>query len=231
MKSILSIILIFSISFLFAQNDNFSNNQSSTSTGISSPFNNSFGGSTYYTNPKEFVMGSIYLYDNWENTGIVYTITNQKFVLQNINLNIERNAFQVKISKDSIFTYNFNNIEKFEVKNKVFKNFYSEDGKRIYEIIYESDDFTILKGFHIEFVDGSANPMVNRPNARYIRKTTYYLRRSSSIKPYKLSKKKIVKLIEDQDRVAKLVQFMDDNKLSYKKSEDLKKGLEYSALN
>jgi len=231
MKSVLSIILIFSISFLSAQNDNFSNNQSSTSTGISSPFNNSFGGSTYYTNPKEFVMGSIYLYDDWENTGIVYTRTNQKFVLQNLNLNIQRNAFQVKISKDSLFTYNFNNIEKFVVNNIIYKNFYSEDGKRIYEIIYESDDFTILKGFHIEFVTGSANPMVNRPNARYIRKKTYYLRKDKNIKPYKLSKKKIVKLIDDQERIAKLEQFMEENKLSYKKSEDLKKGLEFSALN
>ena len=61
----------------------------------------------------------------------------------------------------------------------------------------------------------------------------YFLKQGdNTIKPFKLNRKKILGLIsEDQERIAKLDQFMKDNKLSYRKSEDLKKGLEYSAIN
>jgi hypothetical protein len=221
-----------SVGILSAQNSNFVNNQGSATNAIASPFANDFGGASFFINPAKEAMGSIYLYDDWEKTGVLYTNSDQRFVVENMNLNIQQNAFQVKISRDSIFTYYFNNIVRIEINNSEFKNYYSEEGKRIYEVIYESNDFSILKGFHIEFVTGSANPMVNRPNDRYIRKKTYYIWKDKTINPYKLRKKKILRLIEDdKDRVAKLEKFMVDNGLSYRNSDDIKKGLEYSAIN
>ena len=229
MKSILIIVIIFSVNFLSAQNSIYISHQGSA---IASPFTNNFGSATYLSKPKRKITGSIYLFDNWNNTGVLFTKTDQEFVVKNINLNIERNTFEVKISKDTIFSYNFNNIEKFEINNKVYKNYYTQEGKRVYEIIHESNEFLILKGFYIEYVSGAINPMLNRPNDKYVQKKQYFINKDNAIKPYKLSKKRILKLIaDDQERVVKLEQFMKDNGLSYKKSNDIKKGLEYSTVN
>lgn len=132
-----------------------------------------------------------------------------------------------------MFTFNTNNIVKFIINNKVYKNLYSEEGKRIYEIVYEEKgDFTILKGFSIKLIQGSANPMVNRKDDKFVKTETYFLRQgTSTIKTFRLNKKKVLGLISNnQDRVTKLEEFMKKNDLSYKKSEDIKKGLESSSI-
>jgi hypothetical protein len=233
MKSfVLILIITFSVSILSAQNESFVNNQAGVLESMASPYAGNYGGSTRFYNPPLEIMGTIYLFDTWENTGIMYTKTNQKFVLENINLNMQRNAFQVKISQDSIFTYYFNNIEKFEVNNKVYKNYFSENGNRIYEVIYESDEFSIIKGFDIEYITGSVNPMLRRKNDKYVRVKTYYVWKDKKIEPFKLNRRRILKLIaDDQERVDKLKQFIEENKLSYRKSYDVKRALEYSIAN
>jgi hypothetical protein len=233
MKSfVLILIITFSVSILSAQNESFVNNQAGVLESMASPYAGNYGGSTRFYNPPLEIMGTIYLFDTWENTGIMYTKTNQKFVLENINLNMQRNAFQVKISQDSIFTYYFNNIEKFEVNNKVYKNYFSENGNRIYEVIYESDEFSIIKGFDIEYITGSVNPMLRRKNDKYVRVKTYYVWKDKKIEPFKLNRRRILKLIaDDQERVDKLKQFIEENKLSYRKSNDIKRALDYSVTN
>lgn len=232
MRFVLILIITFSVSILSAQNDSFVNNQGAMLESMSSPYGGNYGGSTRFYNPPMEIMGTIYLFDTWENTGIMYTKTNQKFVLKNINLNIQRNAFQVKISQDSIFTYYFNNIEKFEVNNKVYKNYFSENGKRIYEVIYESDEFSIIKGFDIEYITGSVNPMLRRKNDKYVRIKTYYIWKDKKIELFKLNRRRVLKLVaDDQERVEKVKQFVEENKLSYKKGFDVRRALEYSVTN
>ncbi len=232
MRFVLILIITFSVSILSAQNDSFVNNQGAMLESMSSPYGGNYGGSTRFYNPPMEIMGTIYLFDTWENTGIMYTKTNQKFVLKNINLNIQRNAFQVKISQDSIFTYYFNNIEKFEVNDKVYKNYFSENGKRIYEVIYESDEFSIIKGFDIEYITGSVNPMLRRKNDKYVRIKTYYIWKDKKIELFKLNRRRVLKLVaDDQERVEKVKQFVEENKLSYKKGFDVRRALEYSVTN
>jgi len=131
-----------------------------------------------------------------------------------------------------LFTFNFNNIEKFVVNNKVYKNFYWNDDNRVYEIIFDGDDFQILKGFTLNLVEGSANPMLGRKNDRYIRKEKYFVRQDDKIKPFKLKKKRVLKLVEgDQEKARLIMNFADQNDLSFKKEYDLKRILEYSAKN
>ena len=235
MKSILVLILTFSISFLTAQeNSSVVNNTAQSLLRAGDSNQGSFSGATYFVNPSRDIKGSIYLFDTWDNYSVIYLDDNQRLILNNVNINMQRNSFDSKISQDSIFTFNTNNIVKFIINNKVYKNLYSEDGKRIYEIIYEEEgNFTILKGFGIKLIQGSANPMVNRKDDKFAKTETYFLSQgTSTIKPFRLSKKKVLGLISDnQDRVAKLEKFMKNNNLSYKKSEDIKKGMEYISIN
>jgi len=233
MKSILTLtIILFSISISAQVNEGTSKTASTSSDMLRITNANNFGHTMTFINPKRIVEGSVYLFNKWDNHAVIITNDNQRFSIKNINLNIERNIFESKISEDSLFTFNFNNIDKFIVNNKVFKNFYYNDDNRVYEMIYESDEFTIMKGHKIQLIEGSANPMVNRKFDKNIQKYSYYIKRDDKIKPFKLKKQKILRLVDgDVERAQKIEEYVKNNRLSYKKEYDVKKALEFTAKN
>lgn len=234
MKNILTLVITLFVGVIAAQNSRVVNGGTLGSDELFNAANSSlssYGVSATFYNPKKQVEGSVHLFNNWNNFAVIFTSDNQKFALKNINLNIERNTFESKIPGDSIFTFNVNNIAKFVINNKVFKNLYYNNENRIFEMIYESDKFLIIKGYRIELVAGSVNPMVNRKNDKYVQKSSFYLKQGEIIKPFKLSKKRILKLIGDQERVAKMEKYVLDNNLSYKKEDDVKRVLEYISEN
>ena len=134
--------------------------------------------------------------------------------------------------ENSIFTFNFNNIDKFVVNNKVYKNFYYNDDNRVYEMIYEADEFSIMKGHTIQIIEGSANPMVNRKYDKYAQKHSYFIMKDDKIKPFKLKKKRILRLVDgNEERANKIQEYVKSNRLSYSKEYDVRKALEYTAKN
>ncbi len=231
MKSILTLAIVLFVGVLTAQNEGVTNNTQGTIFNAASA-SNSYGASTHFTNPKRVVEGSVHLFKKWNNNAVIITNDNQRFTIKNINLNIERNTFESKISEDSLFTFNFNNIDKFIINNKVFKNYYYDDDNRVYELIYQSDEFNIMKGHKVQLIEGSANPMVNRKFDRNIQKSSYYIMKEGKIKPFKLKKKKILRLVDgDVERAQKIEQYVKENRLSYKKEYDVRRALEYTAKN
>ncbi len=188
----------------------------------------SHGASFYFRNPKRIVDGTFYLFEDWKNHAVIYVTGNQSFVLKNINLNLKRNVFETRVAMDSIFTFNFNNIDKFIVNNKVYKNFYYNEDNRVYEMIFESDKLSLLKGFKVELIEGSANPMLNRSRDKYVRRHDYFIKSDNTIKPFKLKRSKIKKLMgDDTEKLKKIETYIKNNKLSYKKEDDVRKILEY----
>lgn len=171
--------------------------------------------------------GSYYLFNNWENNCTVVTSDQQKLRIKNVNLNLERHTFEAKIKGDSLFTFNFNNIDKFVVNGRTFKNYYWKDDNQVYEVIYESDEFQVLKGYRVLFVPASHDPMVKRPFDKYTRKETYFLRRENEITPFKLKKSKVLKLF-DKSEVGEIEAYAEQQDLSYKKEKDIQKIFKYS---
>ena len=234
MKNILKITFLLSFCVITAQNSNqaVTTNQAGAFTSGGTVNAQAAHGSATFYNPKRDIKGSEYLFDQWDNNAVIHTIDKQRFLMRNMNLNINRNSFISKISSDSIFTLNWNNIDRIVIDNKTYKNVFSDSGKRIYEMVYEGEDFTLLKGFKVQLVSGSPNPMVNRADDRFVRKISYYIHKDNSIKPIKLSKKKMLNLFaKDPKRMAKFDNYMKTQKLSFKKESDLKRGFEYSKLN
>ena len=190
----------------------------------------SYGGFATFFNPKKAAQGSVHLFKGWKNYAVIITNDDQKFSLNNINLNIERNTFESKISGDSLFTFNFNNIDRFVVNNRVFKNLYHNNENRVFEMVYESDEFSVMKGYRVQLIEGSTNPMVNRKNSKLVQRSSYYVKKGSRIKSFKLSKKKVLGLVEgNQERINKIEQYVKANRLSYKKSFDVQRMLAFSA--
>lgn len=234
MKNLLLLSSLLSSMSLIGQsldNNNVSvtNNTSNTMLSASNGMQSSYGSSAYFVNPLRAVDGTVYLFEDWSNSGIIYATTNEKYSLKNINLNIERNSFESKVGQDSLFSFNFNNIDKFVVNGRTFKNYYWDDDNRVYEIIYENENWSLIKGFKIVEVSGSANPMLNRTRDRIIRKAFYYLKDDSGINTFIMKKNKILKLLNKKESGSEeVLRYVKSNKLSFKREKDVVKILDYS---
>ena len=199
---------------------------------LGSDQNTNFGTSFFYNQPNKVILGSTYLFDDWNNNGEIQTLTGERFLVRNINLNISRNAFEAKINNnDSIFSFNFNNIKQVIINGKSFKNYFSNEDNRVYELIYSGTQFTILKGFSVKLVTGSGNPMLNRSNDKYVKKESYFIRslENNTIEGFKLSKRSLNKLFQNSSMdVSRILAYIDSNKLSYKDENDVIKILDFA---
>ena len=191
-----------------------------------------FGTSFFYNQPNKFIIGSAYLFDEWNNDGEIQTLTGERFLVRNINLNISRNAFEAKINdNDSIFSFTFNNIKQILINGKSYKNYYYNEDNRVYELIYSGNNFSLLKGFNVKLVTGSGNPMVNRSNDKYVKKESYFMRSNSekTIENFKMNKRSLNRLFEksvvDLNRI---LGFIDSGNLSYKDEKDVIRMLEFA---
>lgn len=230
-KHILICINVLLISVSFAQNNNNNvENNGSQILNVSSSSRSYGKSSASFVNPVKKPEGSVYLFDDWNNRTIIHTSDQQKFSLKNINLNIQFNRFESKISEDSIFSFNINNIDRFVIRDRRFKNYYYNTTNRIFEIIYESGKISLLKGFYIQFVKGSPNPMLNRYSDKNIKKESYFVKEGTSIRSIKLKKKDILKLLSpNQANTAQV--FAKTNNLSFKNSTDVNRILTYAFSN
>ncbi|MBT8272505.1 MAG: hypothetical protein KJO77_01775 [Bacteroidia bacterium] len=211
MKNSIFLLAILCCGLLSAQTNRTDPNGSDISNAllVSSNSDTRFGASTYFFNKEKKAQGSVHLFKTWDNSAVIHSTEGRKFSLKNINLNLERNAFESLVGQDSIFTFNFNNIDKFVINNKVFKNYYNEGENRVFQIAYESNDFQILKGYKVSLVKGSVNPMLNRSTDKYVQNEYYYLRQNNAIVPLKLKKKAIANLVGgDVDKAQDIIKMV-----------------------
>ncbi len=191
-----------------------------------------FGTSFFYNQPNKFIIGSAYLFEEWNNNAEIQTLTGERFLVRNINLNISRNAFEAKINdNDSIFSFTFNNIKQIIINGKSYKNYYYNEDNRVYELIYSGKNFTLLKGFDVKLVTGSGNPMVNRSNDKYVKKESYFIRSNNekTIENFKMNKRSLNRLFEKSAvDLNRILGFIDSGNLSYKDEKDVISMLEFA---
>lgn len=227
MKIKATIFFLLISTFVFSQSNGLQGFVNNPGDMVKSSFNSLGSSSAFFVNPKSVTEGSVYLFKDWNNYTIIKAVDNKQYILNNINLNIQSNSFQSKISQDSIFTFSFNNIDRFIINNRQFKNIYSSTGKKVYEIIFESEDFYLLKGFNLRFVGSSPNPMINRPTNKYIINESYYVFKDDQIVPFKMKKNKFEQLLGDERKFDKFTDFINKNNLSYRDENDIKKALNF----
>tara|TARA_B100000401_G_C52552514_1_gene599236 strand:+ start:33 stop:722 length:690 start_codon:yes stop_codon:yes gene_type:complete len=220
--------LIFLISNVVLSQTNTQTDFRSALTGESTNFGTSF----FYNQPSKVILGSAYLFDEWNNDGEIQTLTGERFLVRNINLNISRNAFEAKINdNDSIFSFNFNNIKQIIINGKYYKNYFYNEDNRVYELVYSGNTFSILKGFTVKLVTGSGNPMVNRSNDKYVKKESYFIRSNDkkTIESFKMNKRSLNRLFENSSiDISRVLAFIDTTNLSYKDEKDVIRMLEFA---
>lgn len=226
----LFLIILFSINLSLSQ----SNSQTDFRSALTGKSAN-FGSSFFYNQPNKVILGSTYLFDEWNNDGEIQTVTGERFLVRNINLNLSRNAFEAKVNdNDSIFSFNFNNIKQIVINGKSYKNYYFNEENRVYELIYSNENFSILKGFSVKLVTGSGNPMVNRSNDKYVKKESYFIRdtEDKSIQKFKLNKRSFSKLFSNKDLdLERIERFSSSKRISFKDEEDVIQLLKFAFSN
>lgn len=183
------------------------------------------GSTSVVLNPPTKVQGAVHLFPSWRNTG-VFTVTglDKKLLIRNINYNLRRQVFESKMGRDSIFTFNLDNVEELLINQREFRNMFvpGERGYRLFEIIFESEEFAILKSHYLTINEGSDNPMVNRPS-RYVQNEDYYIKRGNSYKPFRMRKKDVLRAAGNQADAVE--EFADEQDLSFKEDQDVKRML------
>ena len=209
-RLILTSLVLFS-GYAMAQTNRTDGNGSAITTAMVIAANganiSSYGSGITFFNPKVGVDGSVYLLSNWENNAVIHTIDNRKFSLNNININLERNTFQSKFSKDSLFTFNYNNIDRFVINLKTYKNHYHDGENRIYQELYDGNGIQLLKGTKVKLIKASTNPMLNRSRDKYVQKESYFIRKDNVIKPIRLKKKDLMAYIDDKNQAEKILTY------------------------
>lgn len=212
----------FSQSSTTGVSDNNAQNLSQFARGTSSS-NQGYGSAFRFKNPPKTIDGSIYLFDNWNVPATILTKDNKKFSLNNINLNLQRNRIVTKISQDSIFVLDMKKIDVINLLGKSFKKIDSNIGSRIFEVIFESKDFSVLNFHSVKLVEGSVNPMLSRKTDKLIHQESYYLLKGEEITEFRLKKKTILELFtSNESEKNSLMKYYKVNKLSYKNIDDLK---------
>jgi hypothetical protein len=127
-----------------------------------------------------------------------------------------------------VLSFSFDGIEKIEVNNRVFKNILYKKSNRIFEIFYSDDNVKFMKGFQIKLIKASKDPMVNRPNDKYVKSESYYLMNKGVITKIKLKKKVIYKTLDlNKGDISNLELFIKSTSISTKNEQDIIKLLTY----
>ncbi len=176
------------------------------------------------------VSGQTHLFKDWNNEGRIY-FNNKGFSIKNINLNLQTNNFECKFgrNRDSLYVIKNNaEIDSVYINNKKFISYYfPEKGERTnLDVIYEGDDFQLLKGYELDIIKKDPDPLMFRKNEdKYYVVKQYYLKSNNDIEKISVKKKKILGLFTNKSKA--VANFAKENKLSFKNDNDLRKIFEY----
>lgn len=187
---------------------------------------NSFGSVTNVENLKYGDMqtkGEKFLFEDWDNNAMLF-VGEKVYRLSNINYDIKVGHFITQMENDSLFIFNKYSVDSISVNNKMFKKFYdpaSKDKIVFAEVIYDANGVRILKNHYIKEVEGSPNPMINRPTNQIKKRSKYYTAIDDTLEPFNLNKRNVLKQIEDPSLTEQAVMFAKENRLSFSSEEDV----------
>lgn len=173
------------------------------------------------------VDGSPFLFEIWDKNAIITTKDGNTLRFNNINFDGRRNKIVARISPDSLYTFNSLAIEKAIINDKIFKNILDPNGGlvKLYEVIAETSDFTILKDHTVEISEGSSNPMRGSIYSRYITREKYYISNAKGIKKFVPKKSQVLALFGSKK--GDVADFIKEKNLSFKADEDLAKIIDH----
>ena len=188
------------------------------SQGLSNEFQRTFVNDLSYIKLFDKSLKSIerspFLFENFNNTGVLHTLSNKTYRINNINIDLVSGNYISKISKDSIFIYN--GLDEVLINKRRFKKL----NNKIYEILYKSKKYGFYKLYSKKKKKAIIHKMsgaIIKPE-RLVNKVKYVYIQNGMYKNIRLKKKDIQYLIKNKKNIKK---YIKDNNLSYKKEKDV----------
>ncbi len=178
---------------------------------------------------ENIVKGSIYLFEDWDTSSVI-EVDSRKSLLKSVNYNILADQFQFKVSEDSIFVFDNTIIGQIKLNNRKFKQFYFglDEGDKFCEVLFEGKNSSLIKRHGVKFDQAQPNPLMLKDiTDKYVKTAKYYLidNDSKTITSVKLKKKSLAAIFKGKSSDIEL--YVKNNKLSFKKENDLKKIFKY----
>jgi len=178
-------------------------------------------------NPPNDLVGSPYLFKEWDNKNFVHLVnaTDEKATVKllSINLNVQLNKFTTKIDDKTVFSFNQDYFDYVIINNRRFEFFndFNSNSKKIYEIIGSVNDMKLVKGFSTYIIKGKVSGyQTSAPVDKIKIKSQYYIKDGDNLIKIKLKKKTILALMKDKQK--EVQSFAKKEKLSFKKEKDLR---------
>ena len=152
---------------------------------------------------NRMALGATLLHNNWENSGTVYT-GDKEFFFDSMDFDLSTGALLIKMEGD-VFSFSTGKIKKVVMNDVTYKVLYNANSGNyeFFETIIDEDGLQVLKGFKLVFKKGSDHVMFSTGQKNTLRRQeVYYAKTNSGLKRIKVSKKKLLKLIDKNDHVA-----------------------------
>ncbi|AWH73076.1 hypothetical protein DCS32_02545 [Dokdonia sp. Dokd-P16] len=179
-----------------------------------------YSGRTFKAATK--IEGDKFLFDNWFSSARVITQNKQVIDVRNVNFDMERGTFSFK-EGEYLLDVNQFVVGSVSVNDLTFKRTLNpqDNISRLMEVIYESDDISLLKDHNVRIREGKFDIQVGQEPDEYVSSINYYLISDGEFKKFKPKKSSVLAIFNDYEDI--MVQYVKDNKLSYKEDSDLKK--------
>ena len=165
----------------------------------------------------EEILGSVYLFSEWDNHAVVTVIGGKEFELNNMNFNALESRFVSQLTKDTVFT--FSGVEKVRIKNKLFIN----KNDKFLELLVESKTGeAFFKEYAVKYKKPKVHTIANivTSPAEYKSMVNYYVLTSTgNLKKIKLKKKEILDSFVKNKKVVE--SYIKSNRLKFGKELDV----------
>lgn len=162
------------------------------------------------------------LFPTWRNKGVLF-YNKEEYQISNINFNISENKVSCKLKNGEYFIFRSMDIPMFSINNRLFK----KKGRSYFEVLLEADEAYFYKRYDIRYKDGVKHRIGggNVNPSRFVLTHSYLIKSGDVTKTLESNKKSILEFFKLQQVVLK--KFVKENKLSYKKENDLVKIISY----
>ncbi|MDO9275869.1 MAG: hypothetical protein Q7T92_10015 [Lutibacter sp.] len=158
---------------------------------------------------------------NWSNQGVLF-LDSKAYHLSNINFNITTNSFESRVNKNQLFSFKSSYLDSVSLNGHLYKKIRDS----FYEVLLENGNNSFLKKYDIAYQPGIENRLdgtVGKSNALVVFK--YLVQIEDKFTLLEFDKKSILSLVKD-DFQPILEEFIEKEKLSYKRENDIVKILE-----
>lgn len=231
-KVILLLLAAFSINCLSQIKYGRSSNLGSGSNGLGN--SNNFlslragnSGKWVKTAKKNDIKGSVYLFDNWDNKGEIYSNEGEGYRIKNLNFNIELNRIEAKLEdkgEQLVYAFDLGSIKTAYINGKQIekKDLKEKKGEVFLEKIKLKGDLDLYKLYTLTIKEATFNPMTQSKMGKdeYIKEETYFLQeKDGELEKIKIKKSSILKRFTDKKKKLKL--FIKKHNINIKDEEDL----------